>query len=132
MDNNQEIIDQAKNLWSILDLIDLSHDIEDGLKLINKRNYIQRYIYNSYGFIENNINYIQNENDIINYINKIIKKYKVYIDVYNCGVEIRRQAFQSNNVSNNIIMNNIENYVDFLIILQNAKIVGKAIDEIFK
>lgn len=132
MDNNQEIMEQAKKLWDTIDLIDLSHDIEEGFNLINKRNNTPIYIYNSYGFIENNTNYIQNENDIVNYINKIIKKYKIYIDVYNLGVEIRRQAFQGNNITNNIIMNDIDNYVNFLIILQNAKIVGKALDEIFK
>lgn len=30
MDNNQEIMEQAKKLWDTIDLIDLSHDIEEG------------------------------------------------------------------------------------------------------
>ena len=131
MDNYQEILKNAKEIYDILDLIDLSNDIEEGLNLIKKRNSIPIYIYDLYGYVQINDDYKKIEIDIVNYINKIIKKYKTYIDLYNLGIKIRQQAFQGNSTVYNTTINNIEAYVDFLITLQNAKIAGKAIEEIF-
>lgn len=131
MDNYQEILKNAKEIYDILDLIDLSNDIEEGLNLIKKRNSIPIYIYDLYGYVQINDDYKKIEIDIVNYINKIIKKYKTYIDLYNLGIKIKQQAFQGNNTVYNTTINNIEAYVDFLITLQNAKIAGKAIEEIF-
>jgi hypothetical protein len=134
MDNYQEIINKIEEVWDILDLLDINHDIIEGKTLINKRITTPKYIYNQYGYIENNSDYIQNENDIVNYINKIIQKYNDFIKLYNYGVKLRQQAFQNNgnDMTNNFTMNNIEAYVSLLITIQNAKILGKATEEIFK
>lgn len=132
MASYDETLKKAKEIYEILDLIDLSNDITEGLNLIKKRNSTPVHIYNLYGYVEINANYKQIENDIVNYINKIIEKYKIYIDLYNLGIQIKQQFFQDNNSTYNKVRSDLEAYVNFLITLQNAKIAEKTIEEIFE
>ena len=130
MDNYQEILENARKAYDILDLIDLSNDIVEGTNLIYNIKITPRYVYNIHGYAEFNTNYMQIENVILNYINKIIEKYKVYIDLYNAQIQLKQQ---SNNIQTTTsVVYNIESYVNVLFVLQQSKILGKAIEEVFK
>ena len=130
MDNYQEILENARKAYDILDLIDLSNDITEGGNLIYNIKITPQYVYNIYGYAEFNDNYRQIGNAVLNYINKIIEKYKIYIDLYNAQIQLKQQ--NNNMQTTDVVVCNIESYVNILLVLQQSKIIGKVIEEVFK
>ena len=116
MDNLQELAKEEKD---IKDWIELGNDINMGLDLKNIRDTIPMYHYNQYGYLQINNQFIQNENDIVQYINNINQKYITYINLINI-------------VHPNIQWNVLENCIELLQKILISKILGKAIEEIFR
>lgn len=112
MDNLQELAKEEKD---IKDWIELANDMNIGLDLKNKRD----TIYNQYGYLQTNNQFIQNENDIVQYINRINQKYSAYINLIN-------------KVRQDIQWNVLENCIELLQKILISKILGKAIEEIFR
>ncbi len=131
MDNYEETLKKAKEIYDILDLIDLSQDIIDGNNLMIRRLQIPRVVLMPNGVYAWNIEYQINEDNIIKYINKIINKYKSYIELNNYVTHKKQN--NSYNICDNLTTSYaIENYIGLLMTILQAKLMGKAIEEIFR